>query len=180
MIVPTSKKLNNKGATLIEMIVVVAIMAVMISGAIIAFTVLNSGNVKNASRTSKSLLEKTRTNTMSVVAEEWAFVIEKKEETHIAYVSKKVKDAEPTRLEETDIGFKVNDVLIMDGVETSIEEDDVLKIIFDKSTGSVSGVLINDKALDMPADNMLTLKFKSGQSDEELKLYFLTGKMEIE
>ncbi len=183
MTVPTNKKLNNKGTTLIEVIIVVAIMTVMISGAIIAFTVLHSGNVKNASRTSKSLLEKTRTSTMSVVAEEWAFVIEKKEESHMAYITKVYKDEEGNKQtekqEETDIGERVSTTVIVDGTETKLNNNDVLKVKFDPSSGSVSSVEINGGSI-TSTDNTVIFRFTSGSNDNDVKIYFLSGKAEIE
>lgn len=60
-----SKLLNSYGFSLVELIVVIAIMAVMVGGAILSVNILASGDAKKASKTVDSMLSETRTSTLS-------------------------------------------------------------------------------------------------------------------
>ena len=177
------KKLNNAGATLVEILVVIVIMAVMIGGSVLAFSILNSGNVKEASRTSKSTLEKTRTSTMSVVADEWVFVVENVGGSLKNYVNKVYTDADDNtvteKTEEVILGSKVKAILIADNTEVSIDDGDKLMIKFDASSGSVTSVKINETSYS-PTSATVSIKYSSGSRESSVKLYFVSGKVEIE
>ena len=59
------RHLNNKGFSLIELIVVLAVMAVAITGAVIGISVLGKGDAGKASKNIYSALSSLRTNTLS-------------------------------------------------------------------------------------------------------------------
>lgn len=115
------KKLNNTGASLVELLVIITIIAIMISGVIISFTVLNSSNLKQANRTTKSYLEKTRTSTMSVVADEWSFNLINKNGAYVATIDKKYENADGDMvtdiMEEKELGSRVSALLISEAVK---------------------------------------------------------------
>lgn len=182
MTVPTKLKLNNKGATLIELIIIIAIIAVLVSGSIVAFTVLNSSNLKQAVRTTGSYLGTARTKAMSVVADEWYFLLKQDGENCYAEVYKVYTNDDDEqvveKIEEKDLGVRVAASLISDDDETDIEDGDELKIKFSQSSGSVSSVDINGTEFN-PTENMITIRFLSGSKEMSVDLYFVSGKVEI-
>ena len=182
MTVPTKLKLNNKGASLIELLVILAIIAVLVGGSMIAFTVINSGNVKQASRTTGSFLETTRTKSMSVVADEWYFLLTKDDENSYVQIYKVLTNDDDeqvaTKMDEKDLGAKVEAYLISDDDEIEIDDSDELKIKFSQSSGSVTLVDINGTAYN-PTENMVTIKFVSGSKETSVDLYFVSGKVDV-
>jgi len=192
MTVPTKRQLNiqlnrrqigNKGASLVELLIVIAILAVMISGTIIAFSLLNSSNVKQASRTTKTFLEKARSSSMSVMADEWGFKLKCTDAECRVIVYKTYTKADNTTVTETVdekvLGSRVSAVFISDSTELTMNENDELKVIFDPSSGGVSKVVYSNTEY-KPADNMIKVKFKSGNNKSTCQLYFVSGKIEIE
>lgn len=182
MTVLNKRQLNNRGASVIELLIIMAIIAVLLSGSIIAFSLLNSSNVKQAARTTKDYLEKTRTSTMSVVADEWYFTFTKSGSDYKAIVYKTyTKDGAVVeeKIEEKLLGTRISAAFISDGTEITVGEGDVLKIVFDRSSGEVGKVLFNE-ATYAPHENIVSIKFTSGSNKSTVNLYFVSGKVEIE
>ena len=71
------KKLNNSGASILELIIAVAIMVIMISGITIGFSVVTNSYAKRAASTLRDVLETTRTKAMTIAADEWKLDISK-------------------------------------------------------------------------------------------------------
>ncbi len=177
-----SKKLNNKGASVIELIVVIAIIAVLLSGMIAGFAILNSSNLKEATRTTKTYLEKTRTSTMSVVADEWYFELSNTDGVSSAKVYKTIttEDGETTTsvIESKELSEKAVISLISDDTTIEIGDGDVLKINFNKASGGVSSVELNSVKY-TPGDNMISLYFAIGAKESWVDLYFVSGNIEV-
>jgi len=182
MTVPTKLKLNNKGATLIELMVILAIIAVLVSGSIVAFNVLNGSNLKNAARTTGSFLETTRTKTMSVVADAWYYTLTRDGDNYYTEIYKVYTDDTGATVEEKieaeDLGFRVVGSIIADGSETEFADGDMLTIKFDQASGSVKIVDLDGTEL-TPSENMITIKFVSGAKEASVDLYFVSGKVDI-
>lgn len=177
------KKLNNRGATLIELLIVIAILGVMMGGTIVAFSVLNSGNVKEAARTTKSTLEKTRTSAMSVVADEWTFVVENVDGSIKTYANKVYTNEEDEvvteKKEESLLGSKVTATFIAETSEVPLNSGDKLQIVFDSSSGSVTSVKVNDTTYS-PSTATVSIRYAVGSKKNDVKVYFVSGKVEIE
>ena len=174
-----TKKLNNKGASLIELIVVIAIIAVLLSAGFVAFSVLNTSNIKNATRTTKTYIEKTRTNTMSVMADEWYFEVTKPDGSYQLQVCKVLTEGDdPTVEESKTLTEKATLSLIVGDTTTELDADDVLKIKFNSASGGVSSVELNG-VKQTPGDNMITLYYTVGSKENWVDLYFVSGNVEI-
>ncbi len=182
MTVPQSRKLNNKGMSVVELLIIIAIIAVLMSGAIVSFTVLNGSNIKQATRTCKSYMEKTRTNAMSVVADEWYFELKNVSGEYIASVFQVLSDDEgnvnTTLVEEKNLGMKIAMTLISDDTEVAISDGQVLKVNFNPSSGSINAVSL-DGVKYTPDSNMVTLHYEVGAKENWLDLYFMSGNIEI-
>lgn len=178
-----SRKLNNRGASVIEMIIIIAILAVMLSGSIIAFSVLNSSSLKQATRSTKNMLEKTRTNTMSMVADEWSFVLENKDEKITAYIYKVYTDESGSTVTEVvqkeEFSVRVNMSMISDGADVEILDGEKVKVTFVPASGGVNEVVVAGTKY-TPTENMITFKFVSGKKKNTVDLFFVSGKVEIE
>lgn len=183
MTVLNNRQLNNRGASVIELLIIMAIIAVLLSGSIIAFSILDTSNIKQASRTTKSYIEKTRSSTMSVVADEWSFTLTREGVDYKAIVNKTYKNDEGAsvtdKVEEKLLGTRIAAALVSGASETAINENDVLKITFEPASGSVKKVTLNGTEYN-PAENMISIKFTSGNGVNYVKLYFVSGKVEIE
>lgn len=183
MTVHDKKKLNNRGASVIELLIIMAILAVLLSGSIIAFTIIDSGNIKQASRTTKTYIEKTRSSAMSVAADEWSFTLTRSGNDYIANVYKTYTNADDEvvtdKMEEKALGTRISASFVAGTTELPINENDVVKIVFDPSTGSVKKVTFNDGVYS-PTENMISIKFKVGNNENNVNLYFVSGKAEIE
>lgn len=182
MTVPQNRKLNNKGMSVVELMIIIAIIAVLMSGMAVSFTILNSSNIKQATRTCKSYMEKTRTSTMSVMADEWYFELKNSGGDYVAAVYKVVTDSEgnttTSTIEEENIGSKVSISLLSGDDTIALSADDVLKVKFDTSSGSVSSVSVNGVKY-TPADNMVTLYYQIGAKENWVDLYFVSGNIEV-
>lgn len=180
--IANKRKLNNSGASVIELLIVIAIIAVLISGSIIAFSVLGSSALKQASRTSKDYLEKTRTNAMSVAADEWNYTLKRSGDEYIAYIHKIYKNESDEVvtdvMSEKNLGVKVAASLISGDVTVDMADGDILKVVFEPSSGSVKAVTLNGTSY-TPAENMISIKFTSGERKSIVDLYYMTGKTEI-
>ncbi len=176
------RKLNNAGASLIELLVIMAILAVLLSGTIIGFSVVNSSNVKQASRTTKTFMEKTRSSSMSVLADEWGFILERTGSEYKVSVYKTYKkDGVPVTetLDEKVLGSRISATVISGTNEYALNDGDDLKVVFDKSSGEVSKVTFSGSAC-TPADNMISINYTSGKNKSTTQLYFISGKIEIQ
>ena len=81
----SEKKLNNKGFSLMELIVVLAIMIVMVGAATVTVSMLDSSYVEDAERGIKDYIALARTKSMSVAAKDWYVSISKEDADY--YVS---------------------------------------------------------------------------------------------
>ena len=125
------QKRNNKGLSLVELIVVVAIMGVVMVGGVVTLGLIHNASAKEASAKLNSALNKTRTEAMSKASAS-VEIYEGADSKYYAdyYIA-------GTKRETVYIGSSRVDISYMDTNGTNdIEDDDKLIISFDRETGA--------------------------------------------
>lgn len=152
-------KSNNKGFSLIEVIVIIAIMAVLTASSMSALTYLLRGDIKKATKTLYSSITSSRTSSMAK-AGDWTFVVE---HDGTSYVLRTMCDG--VEYESEVLSYRVSSITIDGSPLTSIK--------FVKNTGAVSSINGGD-VLAGYSDIVITI----GGNQQTLRLYYLTGKIE--
>ncbi|NLL94076.1 MAG: hypothetical protein GX225_08090 [Clostridiales bacterium] len=184
-------KLNNKGATLVEVIVVVAIMIVVIGGMTIGFSLITNTYTRQTKDTLEDYIGSARTKAKTVTADEWNVEIAKESNGDYKFTLNKVvkemkADGSITSTPEVvDEKLVSGDVIISFVNDTGykVDIDDTssnLKIVFEASKGSVSNIMVNDVSIATDGDmgSMGTFTVTKGSFSKKLELYFITGKCE--
>ena len=87
----SERKLNNEGFSLMELIVVMAIMIVLAATAAVTVSMLDSSYVEDAERGIKDYISLGRTKSMSVSASDWYVTVGKEGKDYYVYLYKDVK-----------------------------------------------------------------------------------------
>ena len=187
----SERKLNNKGFSLLELIVTIAIMTIMVTIAVLTVAMLDSSYVEDAERGVKDYVSLTRTKSMSVAAKDWYMTVSQDGSDYYAYIYKVVevkveeegveitKD-ETTEFSKQKLGAKL-DIYFGQTTGSMIKIDDTnqLKIHFDPSTGKIKTVTVGMVTQDL-SSGIGYIKFKRNDYDINLKLFYNTGKCERE
>lgn len=179
-----NKKLNNKGFSLIELLVAIALMGILVGLAAYSITVMRSGDTKRASKTMSGEIAAMRSNTLAVAAD-WQYEIVNDDGTYKLYTYKN-----GDVYDYTNLGARIK-LYYTDkegGAETEIAKDTKLIIKFVQGSGKVSGMYkVSSGAMDAVSDisyatritgeGYCTLKATNatGGGAEDFKLYYETG-----
>ena len=174
------KNSANKGFSLIELLVVIAIMGIFTGASFVAFGLVQSGNVKNVTKSLGTGLQETRQKTMTQnLAYGWTFVVEKDASGKVSMTTVQgvAADAAPievrTELKKCSMFYTNNE-----GAEYEISR---MRVTFDASTGAVKNIEY------MPVDGSVMtqtagvgkIRVTSSTKESELSIFFATGKYEI-
>lgn len=187
------RKLNNKGASLIELIITIAIMIIVIGGLTIGFSVITNTYAKRAANNLNDFLQTTRTKAMSVSADQWNMEISKNSDGDYVIVINKVtftkgKDEDdvveiPEVFDRIIVGGDVKITYTNNGESVPIEIDDshIMKIVFSLSQGSISDIRINKASLltGSTTEDMGVFDITSGSFSRQIEVYYTTGKSQI-
>lgn len=187
----SERKLNNKGFSLLELIVTISVMLVLVGIAVATVAVLDSSYVQDAERGIKDYVSMARTKSMSVAAKDWYMSVSKEDSDYYAYlykvVEKKVEEGgvlvtkeEISLFEKKKLGAKLdiyfgNDTTSM----TKVDDDNPLKIYFDPSTGKVKMVTVGSGSMDITS-GIGYIKIVRNDYEAVLKVFYNTGKCERE
>lgn len=182
-----NSKLNNRGASLVELLIMLAIIAVLISGSFAAIGLINSSSIKQATRTTKDYLEKTRTKAMSVEADEWNMILSNDDDSYNLTLNKVVsgKDEGGNTVTTTDVvdeknlGSRVTAQLVTASDNKTIGDGDSLKVTFVPSSGAVEAVFYNGTKISS-SDGIIVIEYTVGERKTLVKLYTVSGKIETE
>lgn len=170
---------KSRGFTLIELIVVIAIMVAFTGGSFAAFGLVQSGNVKNVTKTIASGLSELRMKTMTQnLANGWELRIYKgSDDIYYMDMIKGVPEGETpiittTALKKADITYTG-----AEGEEYSVDE---LLVTYNASTGAIASVVyhVTGGAAMVQTTGTGTLKAAIGNKESTVELYFATGKYE--
>lgn len=170
--IESERKLNS-GMTLVELLVAIAIIAVMTTATVIGIGILTSGDSKKASGNLRNVLNEVRTSTLSIEAS-WETVIRNTDGEYEAVI---LKDGEETEVYE--LGSRI-DITFFDsktGGENVIEEGKELKITFNKSSGSVHKITYGGTEFVAEGSNLTFLVNSTTKGEYEVVLWYATGKV---
>ena len=166
----------NSGMTLVELLVAIAIIAVMTTATVIGIGILTSGDSKKASGNLRNALNEVRTSTLSIEAS-WETVIRNTDGEYEAAI---LKDGEETEVYE--LGSRI-DITFFDNnekepkTENVIEEGKELKITFNKSSGSVHKITYDGKEFKTKGSSLTFLVNSTTKGEYEVVLWYATGKV---
>ena len=191
----SKRKLNNRGFSLIELIVTLAIMVVLVAAAAVTVSMLDSSYVEDAERGIKDYISLGRTKSMSVSASDWYVTVGKEGKDYYVYLYKDVKkivsdggvDEEITEtvlVEKKKIGTKISITyrVKMEQPAKAVTEEKGLEFHFDPATGKIVNVKCDGGyvASDYMASGIGYIGISRNDYEINLKVFFNTGKCERE
>lgn len=163
---------DNRGFSLIELIVVMALVSVLAVGAMLGARALRSGDVRNTAGRIDDMLELVKTENMTK-NQRFYLVIEKQNDKHFLIV------------ERGNIPISKEELVVEDGIITFFLDNGLSFDVGDESTGSKRLEICFDKASGRvsknKADEIVTrIVINSGTRTSTIHLVKLTGKHYIE
>ncbi len=182
----TTRQLNNKGFSMIELIVVIAIMALLVGLAALGIYTMVSGDTKRASKTISGEISSLRSNTLAIMGN-WQYEIVNDNGTYKIYTYKDSVLQDYTNLgSRIHISYKASE----SANEVEIEKGDKIIITFVQGTGKVDDIQMSrpaklDEATELNGANsvkgvgycVFKMTTGGGRNAEDFKLYYETGKV---
>ena len=187
----SERKLNNKGFSLMELIVVVAIMIVMVGAAAVTVSMLDSSYVEDAERGIKDYIALGRTKSMSVSAKDWYMSVVKDGSDYYACLYKVVEEPisdDPDAgveekvyiVEKKKLGNKLTiEFGTTDDNKIDITSTNELQLHFDATTGKIKEVKVGPTNF-ATTSGIGNIYITRNDYDIKLKVFFNTGKCERE
>ena len=187
----SERKLNNKGFSLMELIVVVAIMIVMVGAAAVTVSMLDSSYVEDAERGIKDYIALGRTKSMSVSAKDWYMSVAKDGSDYYACLYKVVEEPisdDPDAgvedkvyiVEKKKLGNKLTiEFGTTDDNKIDITSTNELQLHFDAATGKIKEVKVGPTTFSTTS-GIGNIYITRNDYDIKLKVFFNTGKCERE
>ncbi len=182
----TEKRLGNKGMSFVEIIVVVAIMAVVAGGTLAVAGLISSGDAKKAAKTVGTQLNDLKNKTLSIYGSWQGEISPNADDVFEVCI---VKNGEV--FERTLLGSRI-DVSFYAGGDTSgkdvknysreytLSKEDKLVIVYSQSTGAIESVKVgSENPMDYDPTSGI-IRVASGDNIYMLKLYYKTGKIVAE
>lgn len=173
---------NNKGVSIVEMVVVIAIMAVLAAASVSALSYLMRGDIKKATKTVYSEIASNRTYAMAKPGD-WVFTVDNSSGVFVlnSINADEIKDdgtyVNPITYSEETLSNRVTSIQVKiykaDGTIVS-DYADLSSITFKKNTGAVAKV----NGIAANYGGFADIKVDISGNTRELRLYFLTGKIE--
>lgn len=165
-------KLNNKGFSLIEIIVVVGIMAILAVSSISLTSYLMRGNVKQATNTLYTAIASNQTFSKAKSGD-WQLVIDNS--TGVYKVKSVCTNTSGTvdEYEEYVLSDRVSTVLIKDSADSGYTPFTSLE--FQKNTGAVATI----NGATVPKAGYADIQIDISGNKAYLRIYYLTGEIEM-
>lgn len=170
------RRSDNRGFSIIEVIVVVAIMAVMAGAVSVAYTVVKNANVTKASRAIDDLITTCREKAMTNSAKEWKVVIDDK----TAKVVKVDWDGNEEIIESKSIPSNVDVYVTEDGISNFYASDAPVSISFKLLSGEVSSVYTPAQTIKGSGSNCGIVADYKNKKQSTITLYYATGKHTVD
>lgn len=190
----SERKLNNKGFSLMELIVTVAIMIILVGAATATVVMLDSSYVEDAERGIKDYISLARTKSMSVSAKDWYMVITTEDNNYYACVYKVVEkkvegagdgstESVAELIEKQKLGTKITITYRDENTNKSkvVDNNATLELHFDPSTGKINQVIYDDfNQTDDVTSGIGYIGIQRNDYKIDLKVFYNTGKCERE
>ena len=160
----------NKGYTLLELIVVIAILVTLMGLMSAGVGMISKGNAKKASKIMVSALNELRSNTLSVSGT-WSAEVYMNKDGYVAEIKNNAEIKETYHL-----GSRIS--ISYDGL--SLLEGDLLVITYEPRTGKVASVEKNSVDVTNGASGKVTVRSNGSTTENTITLYYLTGKVETD
>ena len=180
--------IGNKGFSLMELIVVIAIMMVLVAAVFASSSVINSSYVKETGRGIEDYFTTARSKSMSVVAIDWYMEITMEDGEYITKLCKveetTVSGSTITNTIDVNKEYYNGKVTVTfddgSGLGSKVISDSTpLCVYFDSSTGKVKKVTVGGVDADITSGIGL-IEVVCGDYDLSIKLFYNTGKVEKE
>lgn len=182
---------DNKGFSLIELIVTMAIMVVFVAVAIISSSVIDTSRVQEVERGIDDFVGLARSKSMSVSAKHWYMELTTKDGVYVTKlykveeveVSEGVYEDKVIEVDREEYNDKVSVTFsFKDGVDEktyTIDENSPLCIYFSSTTGKVSDIQVDGSSVNI-SSGIGHIKIAAQSDDATLKFFYNTGKIERE
>lgn len=168
---------SNRGFSVIEVIVVVAIMSVMIGLISITYTVVKKANVTKASKSIDNLLTTCREKAMTNSAKEWKVVID----GNRAVIIKVDSEGNEIEIASETIPSNVEVYVVADdGVSQYYAADNPISISFKLLSGEVSSVYTTGVTIKGSGTQCRIVSDYKNKKQSTITLYYATGKHTVE
>lgn len=178
-----NKKLDNKGMSFVEILVVIAIMVVVAGISVTVVSLINSGDAKKAAKTVNSQLNDLKNKTLSIYGS-WHGEIGRNADETFEIVTYKNSERFSSEVLGSRVtvtfyaGGKVDGDVISDyDKEYAITGTAPLKLVYAQATGAVEQVMVGSEDVLLTNDTLGIIKVSSGDQIYYLKLYYKTGKI---
>ena len=180
---------DNSGFSLVELLVVMAMMAILLSVGLTVFGLSDNGYVKENTQNLTAMLEKAVYNTQAIAAKEWVVEVTKVDDNYVASLSKVTTDDVGNLVTEEveSLDFSGNVKVTLDSMfegagalsDKEITEIDNLVITFEKQTGEVSKLTVGSTDYDKAElkGNKGTITVISGNKEKTIEIFWSTGKI---
>lgn len=162
-------KENNRGISLVEILVVIAILSILVGMAGVSISLLYSRDSERAAKTINTMLEECRMNSLSREGD-FTFRMD-------------TENAECSMVQDSDreeLPFRVTYTLESEG-DYNLSANKVVEIEFDKSTGKVKSLKADGAAVDIKKVYLIKMNAESSSGKKAaVVLIVATGKHYIE
>lgn len=170
-----TKRNANAGYSLVELMIIVAIMGVLIGLSAITINVVKNANVEKSSKTINNMLTVCRERAMTMAAKEWVVRIEEKKVDIIKVTSD--GNREITQSAELPKSIKV--YLTEDNIIQYMSEDSPIEIAFAQFSGEILDVRTDEKG-SIKTSNKCAIASKYKSKVSKVILYYSTGKHSVD
>ncbi len=183
----SNDRIGNKGFSLVELIVTIAIMAIFVAIVIISSSAIDSSRVKEVERGIDDYANMARSKSMSVSAKAWYMELTTVDGSYVAKLCK-IEEIDEAgvivdKVIEVDKDVYNNKVTVYfdDGTNsTLINKDAPLHVYFDSATGKVNKITIDGANVDISSGIGRVKITSESSSKATLKFFYNTGKIERE
>lgn len=187
-------KLNNEGMTLVEVLIVVAIIAIVSGIATFSFSAVSNTKLKQSATQMEDAFEEIRTKATSISADEWNLEITKKSEDEYEYVINKVigtvdqngvTNYETTQINRYQVSgeYEFSYLNVYTNKTYTLNNDETIKFVFSMNQGGIKSISVKGSALDGDATGNIgdegQFIFKNNRATYRVKVYYVTGKCEM-
>jgi prepilin-type N-terminal cleavage/methylation domain-containing protein len=180
---------SNSGLTMVELIIVIAIMAIMVAASSIGFSLLSHGDSKKAVGNLSAQITELRTTALSK-AGEWTAELYKIDNSYQLDIKKRIVSLDPAipdtveTVSSTPIGSKIL-ISYNDAQNKNIDENSKLVISFKQGSGKIDSVSLDpiSGGTSIPLKNpssqsgTITVKVNGSSNSNSLTLWYMTGKI---